>query len=432
MHKDDLIAVLHQWNFWGKNIDTGREREEYLRAIADLVKTGQIVTLIGPRRSGKSTLMLQFAQDLINCGTKPENTLYINFEDPRFSGELSLQFMQDAYETYLQYLHPQGPVYIFLDEIQLVEGWEKFVRSLHERKEATLIVSGSASQLLSHEFGTVLTGRQLPLHVFPLTFKEFMQFNDLACSTALDIAANKTRIKGLLLEYLRYGGFPQVVLSKQKEAILTQYFQDIIARDLVERHHIKNSSKVRELARYYLGNISAPCSFSKIRNYLKISLDSVERYSHYLEEAYMTLFVRKYAHSLKEQELSPRKVYCIDSGLRNMLAFTFSKDIGKLYENLVFLKLLQQKKEIFYSKQERECDFIVREKNKITCALQVCYDLDEHNEKRELEGLQQSMMRLKIPKGIVITEDLEKTQGPIEFIPLWKFLLDAESFTHQV
>ena len=146
--------------------------------MESLEKTGQVVTLMGVRRSGKSTMMLQYIKELIDNGLDPANTLYVNLEDTRW-GELSPDLLQRIWEAYLEWLEPKSKPYIFLDEIQLVSGWEKFVRSLHERKEAVIFVSGSSSKLLSGEFGSALTGRHVGLTVFPLTFTEFLLFKGM-------------------------------------------------------------------------------------------------------------------------------------------------------------------------------------------------------------------------------------------------------------
>ena len=170
MEKAKIMEVLTDWNFWRAARDTGMPRQAYLDKMGKLHKTGQIVTIMGVRRSGKSTLMLQYIKGLIDKGLDPNSTLYISLEDPRW-GELSYQLLQTIYEAYLEWLEPKAKPFLFLDEVQLVPGWEKFVRALHERKEANLFVSGSSAKLLSKEFGTVLTGRHVGLVVYPLSFR---------------------------------------------------------------------------------------------------------------------------------------------------------------------------------------------------------------------------------------------------------------------
>ncbi|MFH1392723.1 MAG: ATP-binding protein, partial [bacterium] len=374
MHKEKIIEILNSWNFWQKIPETGMPRKDYLDKMAQFDKTSQIVSIVGVRRSGKSTLMLQYIKKLIDNGLPVKNTLYVNLEDPRFLGELSVKLLQDIYEAYLEYLEPSKPIYLFLDEAQNVPAWEKFVRSLHEKKEAKIFVSGSSSKLLSSEFGTVLTGRHLMLMVYPLNFKEFLEFKNLEIKSKLDLINQKLKIKRLLKEYLEFGGFPKVVLSESKREILINYFNDIISKDIVERHKIRKVEKLKTLAKYYLTNISSLIAFNRIKKFISLPIDTIERFSYFLTYPYLIFFAKKFAYSLKEQEVNPRKTYCIDTGLRNAVCFRFSEDIGKLYENLVFLKLINTEQEIYYWKNKGECDFIIK-KGKTKQAVQVCYDM---------------------------------------------------------
>jgi len=226
MNKDQMFEVLNDWNFWKRKPYVGIKRVTYLEQIEKISKTGQIISIVGARRSGKSTIMLQYANKLLEEGYNKKNILYINLEDPRFLGELSLKLLQDIYDTFLEYLQPDSKPYIFLDEVQNVPAWEKFVRALHERKEAIIFVSGSNSKLLSPEYGSVLTGRHLSLTIYPLSFKEFLYFKKIDIKNRMDLINQKRVIKRLFNEYLEYGGFPSVVLNKEKREILVKYFYD--------------------------------------------------------------------------------------------------------------------------------------------------------------------------------------------------------------
>jgi len=427
MEKEKIIEILDAWNFWTKEPEVGITREDYLRLFEKLKETGQVVAIIGVRRSGKSTLIKQYIKRLIGSGEDRKNFLYINLEEPRFIDELSLKFLQDAYEAYLEIVGPTSKPYVFLDEVQNVKGWEKFVRALHEKNEAVIFISGSSAKLLSRELGTALTGRHVDIVVYPLTFGEFLAFNNLKFETRLELLSNKIKIKKLLREYLSHGGFPLVVLSKEKEEILGRYFDDILARDIAERHRIKKTDKLKILAKYYLTNISSQSSLRKIKNFIGISLDTVERFSYYLRDAYLIFFVSKFSYSLKEQEINPKKVYAVDLGLRNMLSFKFSDDWGKLYENAVFFELLKKNRELYYHRDRYECDFLVKKGETVKEAIQVCFALTEENKRREIDGLLEAMERFKLRNGTIITEDFEAKERHgskiINFIPLWKWLL---------
>jgi len=317
-----------------------------------------------------------------------------------------------------------------LDEVQQIQGWEKFVRALQERRQAQIFVSGSSSKLLSIEFGTVLTGRHIPLIVYPLSFREFLFFKGKEIKNYLDLVRQKIEIKRLLKEYLEFGGFPQVVLHKEKKEILKSYFEDIIARDIVERYKIKRIEELKVLAKYYLTNISGLISFRRIQRFLKIPLHTIERFSYYLSYPYLVFFIRKFSYSLKEQQINPKKVFAIDSGLRNIISFKFSEDIGKIYENVVFLELLRQGKEIYYWKNRKECDFLIRESRKKEL-IQVCFEIELPEVKeREISAILEAMKEFHIREGIIITSDFEGEEKiknrKIKYIPLWKWLLVSD------
>ncbi len=434
MEKDRIIEILDEWNFWSRTPDTGIPREEYLERFENMIKTGQVVFITGVRRSGKSTLMKQYIRRLIEGGEDRKNFLYINFEEPKFIDDLSLKFLNEVFEAYLEIVQPVSTPNLFLDEVQHVNGWERFVRALHEKGSANIFVSGSSASLLSRELGTALTGRHVDIRVYPLTFREFLEFNDLKFKTRLEMLSNKTRIKQMLREYLASGGFPRVTLSQEKEEILGRYFEDIILRDVAERYSIKKVDKLRSLAKFYLTNIASPSSFRKVANFIGLSLDSVDRFSSYLRDAYMLLFINKFSYSLKEQEINPRKVYSIDTGLRNLVGFKFSEDLGKLYENAVFLEFQTNNEEVYYYVNRYECDLIIKKGRVITSAFQVCYSITEENKERELEGLLDALNDFDLDEGTIITEDMETSEKHgkkiVNFVPLWKWLLERKPLPH--
>jgi predicted AAA+ superfamily ATPase len=428
--KDELFRILTDWNMWERDQETGFPRDTYNLKIKNLLKTGQIVTLTGVRRAGKSTLMKQQMRLLIQSGVPRNEILYVNLEDPRFEGELSLPLLTRVYEVYMENMKPVNKPYIFLDEIQEIAGWEKFVVSLQERNAAHVVVSGSSSRLLSSEFSTLLTGRHLDVEVFPLDFPEYLYFSGMEPSNRLNIVANRIKVEGLLKEYIESGGFPLAVLTHNKQ-ILSDYFRDIIFKDVVYRHRIREVDKVNALAKFYLTNISSQITFNKIKNFLNTSIETIERFSHYLASSYLIFFLKRFSYSVKDQEKSPRKVYAIDTGLRNVVAHRFLGDYGRLAENIVFLHLLKLGKELYYwkDKEQREVDFIIKEGMRVEGAVQVCWALeDEKTKKREVGGLVKAAKELKLRKGMVITSEYkgeEKVDDiTIKYVPLSSFLLN--------
>ncbi len=437
MEKGEIITVLEKWNFWKREIDTGNKRI-ITEKLFPVLKYDKVITIVGVRRSGKSYILRQFVKKLIEKRVPKEDILIINFEEPAFEGS-NLRLLLKIYESYKEIIKPKGKPYIFLDEIQEVKNWEKFVRSLNERKEAHLILTGSSSKLMSEEMGSILTGRQLTFEVFPLSFKEFLIFNNLTIKSEKQIYLNADYIKKYVWEYVNYGGFPEVVLTENEEIknkIIFEYYNTIINRDIVERFKIRSIEKMRSLARYYFSNISSLITYRKLSKFLKIPVETISRFSEYLQTAKLIFFIYRFSFSLKEQENSPRKIYCIDNGLFTSLGFRFIENRSKLLENLIAIEVLRRKfygynsLEIYYWKdyKQREVDFVLKEGAKIKQLIQVCYSLDDYNTKeREIKSLIKASEELKCNNLLIITWDFEgeeKIKGKnIIYKPLWSWLL---------
>jgi hypothetical protein len=428
MKKDEILRVLIDWNFWGDYRDESIERKTYINKLNSLIKTKENIIVKGVRRAGKSTLITKFIKELIK---RKEDSLIINFEDPRFK-DLNLDLLNKIYEVYLEEVQPKEKHFVVLDEVQVIEKWEKFVRYLSEAKKVQVLVTGSSSKLLSEEYSTLLAGRHVDLEVFPLSFKEFLNFKNIFVKTRVDLIKQEFKIKNLLKEYLEFGGFPKVVLieKEEKKEVLRSYFNDILIKDVQKRYNVREIEKLENLAKYYLSNISTLQSFNKLKNFTKLSLDSVERFSKYFEIARLIFLIPKFSYSIKEQILNPKKVYSIDLGLRNLISFKFSEDKGKLMENLVFLELKRKQKEVYYWKdhQQREVDFVLKDGTKVEQLIQVCYSLEDlETRKREIRGLIKASDELKCRNLLVITwdeeEEINERNKIIKVVPLWKWLL---------
>lgn len=436
MDKIQILEILQDWNFWKKELDIGIKRKEYLKFALRFLKSNIVLAIIGVRRSGKSFLMRQLAKELKEKGVKENNILIINFEDRRFT-EFNLKLLDQIYETYLENLKPTKP-YIFLDEIHKIPEWEKWVRTFHELNKAKIIVSSSSSKLMYGELASVLTGRHLDIVVFPLTFSEFLYFRGLKIRDKLDLVAKKIEIKNFLNEYLEYGGFPEVVLSKEKKLLLT-YFEDILAKDIEKRYKVRETEKLKSLANFYLTNISSLITFNSLKKYLELSTDTIEKFSSYLEEANILFFIKRFSFKVKEQEKAARKIYAIDVGLANSVGFKFSRDLGKIIENIVAINLkknetLNPNIKTYYWQDilKKEVDFVIKEKQKINQLIQVCWDIEKYKTKeREVNALLKASKELKCNNLLIITEDKEgeeKIKGKtIKYAPLWKWLLENKS-----
>lgn len=429
-----ITEILNDWNYWYRDFEEYVPRAEYFNTIRRFRKSGEIIVLTGIRRSGKSTLLKLEMQDLAQSVGK-EALLYINFEEPRFGDSIDTGTLDQIFETYRETINPDGEVYLFLDEVQNVRSWEKWVRTAYELQKAKIYVTGSSSKLLSSEIATSISGRYLQLDVYPLTFREFLAFQNVECTNIMDYSAKKIEIHRLFAEYLRYGGFPRVAMvdvDLKKEELLS-YFNTILLKDILARFRIRSFDKLKNLVEYILTNDTKQNSINSIAKALKYNYEIVEGYLDYLRQVYMISELRNFSYSLKKQLISDTKYYAIDTGFVNAVSFSFSQNIGRLYENVVYNELMRRGNTIFFLNEGgKECDFVVRdgianESNSVTEAYQVCYDLNEQNLQREISGLVMACRKFGLTRGYIITESTTKTiveDGvEIRVVPIAVFLL---------
>ena len=427
MNREEIIGTLLLWNFWNKDMETGIPRDEYLRQIKRYLKTDEIITITGVRRSGKSTILLQVLADLIKNKVSKINTLYVNFEDPKFYNSLGIDLLDEIWAAYTDYLKPKGKVYIVLDEIQKVKGWEHWVRAKYDRKEnVKIFVTGSNAQLLSSEFSSVLTGRHLQLFVMPLNFKEFLRFKNFEFEAdKFWMVKNKIKLNNLAEQYLKLGGFPKVVLTEDellRKELLTQYFNDILTKDIVDRFNIKDAGKLKNLALFYGTNFTRKYTFNKVKKIIEfsLSLDSIHRFSYYLADSFLIDFLPRFSYSLKNQMQTDRKVYFVDNGMHNAIAFKFSADKGKLLENTVFQQLKGQGREIYYFSERQEVDFVCKKGIKINELINVCYNLDDKETlMRETSGLVEAMKYFKLKESKIIVAEGENKKITKQGLSIW-------------
>ena len=375
--------------------------------------TKHIVVISGVRRSGKSTLLAQFSRKL-------EPFHFITFDDERL-----LDFSVQDFQSLLLVLKKRSAAKaMLLDEVQNVLGWERFVRRLHD-EGYKVFVTGSNAKLLSGELATHLTGRYFKIELFPFSFREFLTFRTLPITPST--TAEQGAVAAAFDEYLAIGGFPEMVTTKDGE-VLKNIYEDVLYRDLITRFKIRDVKLFRQLAQYLLTNIATEVSYLGLAKLLGAkSPVSIKRYVTFLTEAYLIGEVYKYDWSLKKQFVSNKKVYAIDTGMRSHVAFTFSEDSGRLLENVVYLELRRRGKDVFYFKDTRECDFVIRDKNQITQAFQVTRTLSAENEEREVAGLLQALERCHAEVGTIITHSQRKTikrdGKKIAVVPITEWLL---------
>lgn len=423
------IGKLSEWNPWWEDKKLIKGLEGIHRPGYDLLLNSaeikEITIITGIRRAGKSTLMYQMISALLKKGIAPTQILFVNLEDKK----LIKDSLDDIYNSYRENLNPDRKAYIFLDEIHRKNDWENWIRKNYDLKtNDKFVISGSSSYLLKREYSTLLTGRNITFEIFPLSFQEFLSFRNIEFdikNLKKNILLEKT--KNVLLknfkEYLEMGGFPEVILKQKayKLKILEQYFDDILYKDIIDRYNL-NSQKTRDLALFLITNFTNTLSLRSLRNSLKISYDTTKDYLSYYKEAFLFFIVDHFSYSIKEQKTLPSKIYCIDNGLRNAISFKFSKDEGKLAENLVLIELKRRGKEAYYWKNKKEIDFIVKERDGSLAAINISYTDDILE--RETEGLLEFKKEFKkADELILITKDIEKVENGIRFIPLWKWLL---------
>lgn len=367
-------------------------------------KSSHIEVISGIRRCGKSTLLRQVMQ------TCKKDIAYFNFEDPRvFNFELS------DFEKLDEIIGHNKAAYFF-DEIQNVASWELYIRQLHDRGEKVYI-TGSNASLLSKELGTRLTGRHLRHELFPFSYAEYLEFTK-----------SKNNIKSLE-NYIEHGGFPEFLRDENPE-VLQLLLKDIVLRDVAIRHGIKNTKTLMDLTLYLLSNIGAECTYNNLSKALNIpSANTVLNYLTWLEDSYVLFFLPKFSYKVKNISVNARKVYAIDTGFVNANTLSFSKNKGRLLENLVYIHLRKHYTKLFYFKEKRECDFVVFEKEKCKYILQVCEEINNDNKEREFAGLLEAMSFFEKKIGVIVTknqkDEINTEWGKIKLVPIIDFFSET-------
>lgn len=356
----------------------------------------------GIRRCGKSTLLAQMLQK------DTDNVFFINFEDPRL-----FDFERNDFERLDRVIAESGCSTIFFDEIQIIPEWERYVRQKLDEK-FRVVVTGSNASLLSRELGTKLTGRNFPKELFPFSFEEFCRFTQ---KTPSEETAN---------DYLHLGGFPEYLATRNEE-VLQRLLVDILTRDIAVRYGIRDFRTLQRLALYLLTNVGKLISGNKLKKQFEVGATStILEYLSHLETSYLLFFVPKFSYSLKKQDINPRKVYAIDTGLVRANSLSFSEDIGQRFENLVYLNLRRKSDEIYYFSEKNECDFVAFENGKITGCIQACYELNNDNLQREINGLSEALDFFNLQEGVIVTRNQKDTitqnGKTLNVVTSWEFL----------
>src|SRR6185437_5029260 len=399
-----LQSIVHQTvesqreNLAGR--PTGLKREA-LQELPDLSSHALIVS--GIRRCGKSTLLFQLLKE------KYPEAFYLNFEDTRL-----YEFEEKDFARLDKVIALEKSQILLFDEIQIVDGWERYVRQKLD-ENYRIVITGSNASLLSKELGTKLTGRQITKELFPFSYREFNQFKQLKPS------ADSVR------QYLKIGGFPEFVKQGLNE-ILNHVFDDILIRDIAVRYGLREVKTLQRLALYFISNVGNLITANRLKSMFEVgSTNTITEYLAHLEDSYLFQLVPKFSYSQRKQLVNPRKVYAIDTGMITVNSGSFTDDDGRKLENLVYLHLRRHYREIYYFSERKECDFVVFKNGVPVEAIQVCFDLNADNLDREVDGLLEALTELKLKEGKIITFDQkdqhQKDGRTINIIPCHEFLL---------
>lgn len=400
IRQDEIALVIDSGkkNFLNRNPGFTRD------SLTDIPIVDTFATIItGIRRAGKSTLLLQlFIRDYTDA-------IYLSFDDLHLSGFEVKDFIRLHKE-----IEERGVKVLFLDKIQIVEGWEKYITQLLHEGYKVFITSSNAS-LLSGELGAHLTGSHLPMEVFPFSYSEFIRFRNLESG------------EEAVMDYLKTGGIPEYVKATIP-VILTTLVDDILMKDIVVRRSIRDIASLRLLTSYLIANIGNLVSANQLVGMFRIkSPASISEYFSYLKDAYLFDFVPIFNYSLKVQARNPKKVYLMDTGIYTETSISTSDNLENRFENLIFLHLRRKYRYIFYYKEERsDCDFITIEKNSVKDAIQTCLTIDDENFEKKYDDLLSAMRNLHLKEGTIVTlnqsDTFQEDDMIIKIIPAHEFL----------
>jgi len=430
MSKELLAKVI--LDSWERPLPKGIDRDCQIDID---IPVKRAITVIGPRRSGKTYLLYSIIRTLYARGIPPEQSIYLNFEHPIFAGAESNDILR-ALDT-LYELSPHSTnekVWLFFDEIQNITHWEKAIRHILDTENAQVFLSGSSAKLLSREIATSLRGRTITHTLYPFTFLEFLRAQNIALKKYYSSREQRELIRASQA-YLTYGGYPEIVLFPEgRRKIIQDIIETVIQQDVIERHRVRNIKAIRLMFETLVKakEFSVHGWYRHLRSLsLRVSKNSLYQYLDYFSDAFIFFPLRRFSHSLKEKEQSLPKIYCIDNAIIDEM---IGDDKGKKLENAVFLSLLNRGyslgKNLFYYRDRQEVDFVIRDGGKIHGLIQVCVDISDYRTReREIAGLIEASTALQCRHLTIITLDEEwksTVRGKkIVCKPFWKWCLDS-------
>lgn len=391
------------------------------RYIADeWLQTSEILIISGIRRCGKSVLMQQIRDRLV------EKDFFFNFDDERLAN-FKLDDFQKLQECFVELFGEQHTYYF--DEIQNIEGWERFVRRLYNAGNK-IVITGSNARMLSRELGTHLTGRYLQVEIYPFSFQEYLAMNEIPVNakTLYTTTGRATMVKSFV-KYMECGGFPKF-LQDGSVSYLTSLYESIIYRDILTRNGLTNEKEMLELMFYLASNATKRVTYSSLGKVVGIQHpDTIKNYLEYIQQTYLIFQLFRYDPSVKKQMMSPKKIYFVDNAIIKRIGFNATENNGVFLENLVFIEMKRRGWDVYYYADKKECDFIVRKGLHISDAYQVTLKMDSpQTREREIAGVREAMQAYSLSKGYILTFEGKETinfdDGTIvEVVPVWEWIL---------
>ena len=391
------------------------------RYIADeWLQTSEILIISGIRRCGKSVLMQQIRDRLV------EKDFFFNFDDERLAN-FKLDDFQKLQECFVELFGEQHTYYF--DEIQNIEGWERFVRRLYNAGNK-IVITGSNARMLSRELGTHLTGRYIQVEIYPFSFQEYLAMNEIPVNakTLYTTTGRATMVKSFV-KYMECGGFPKF-LQDGSVSYLTSLYESIIYRDILTRNGLTNEKEMLELMFYLASNATKRVTYSSLGKVVGIQHpDTIKNYLEYIQQTYLISQLFRYDPSVKKQMMSPKKIYFVDNAIIKRIGFNATENNGVFLENLVFIEMKRRGWDVYYYADKKECDFIVRKGLHISDAYQVTLKMDSpQTREREIAGVREAMQAYSLSKGYILTFEGKETinfdDGTIvEVVPVWEWIL---------
>ncbi|OAV75821.1 hypothetical protein Barb7_00531 [Bacteroidales bacterium Barb7] len=417
--------IIQQNPHWGGQEYSALVQRNLLDSLLRKLPTRHIQVLMGIRRCGKSSIFQLIINELMKT-INPKSILFLNMDDPMFYTAWDNPAVLYSIVETAEKITGEKVQYLFLDEIQTVKGWEHFVKSTYDSKVfKKIFVTGSNSSLLETEYSTLLSGRYFADKVYPYSLEELFTNNGL--TDYLTLIRERATALRIIDECLEWGCFPEIKSMEDKQnrsELLKNYFESIVLKDCVERHHISDIATFKKMLLYLMSNVGTIFSYNSLGKAIDSNENTVKKYLNILADCYILSDVTNFSLSLKATKRNVHKIYSVDNGITNAVSYRFFDNKGALFENFVFNELQKQNhEEITFATSSGECDFVIKDGFDYQ-AVQVCYELTPENSGREFAGFTNIEKDIKLCRKTIITYNQEQQAGDIEVVPVWKYFFE--------